>query len=172
MFSKRLSVNEPNRSALPLAAAGVICIGLLPVLGGPAAPLHWFMTVGITGLGVLIAVRQRLQRPERPLAALRADDARRAGRSVLIIGALIAVLATGIIGLWVHAGGQPSALSLVLPALGVAWVLWLGVKILRVADVAVAPATEEALPARASTWEPRSSQAPSSRGGSNRQVSA
>ncbi|HEY6077732.1 MAG TPA: hypothetical protein VIW29_02965, partial [Polyangiaceae bacterium] len=170
----RLSVNEPNRSALPMAAAAVTCIGLLPILGSPAAPLHWFMTAGITGLGILIGVRHRLQRPERPLAPLDANEARSVGRHLLIIGAAIAVIATVIIGLGVHAGGKPIALSLVLPALSVAWVFWLGFKLLRVADDAVTPATEDALPARASAWEARPSQPPaaSSRSSSNPQVSA
>jgi hypothetical protein len=153
---------------------GIACLGLVPILGGPDAPLHWFMTAGISGLGVLLWVRHRLYQREQPLAALSVAEARRAGRYLFIITGISGVLAAGISALWLVGGGKPLAVSLVLPAVGLVWLLWLGVKVSRAADQSPAVAAEEAQLTRPSPsgWEARPSQAPGARSGPNRQVNA
>ncbi len=171
MFSPRLSVKETPRSAWPLAAAGITCIGLIPALGGPDAPLHWFMTAGITGLGLLLGLRHRLYQREAALTSPTAAEARRTGRHLLLIAAICTVLASGIMAMWLVGGGKPLAVSLVLPAIGLAWVTWLGFKVLRLSEQPITPVAEEAAPRSSAGWEPRPSQAPSTRS-PNRQVSA
>lgn len=150
----------------------ISCLGLIPALGGPDEPLHWFMTAGITGLGALLWLRHRLYQHEAPLSSVSAVEARRVGRHLLIIAAICTMLAVGIMAMWLLGGGKPLAVSLVLPAIGLAWVTWLGMKALRLAEQPTAHATEEAaVPRSSSNWEPRQSQAPSTRS-PNRQVSA
>jgi len=116
---------------VPLAAVGIVCLGLVPVLGGPDRPLHWAMTAGMVGFGSLLWARRRLTGKEAPLSYVSPEAARAAGRAVLLIAAVIAALVAGIVSLRVHSGLGMSGLSLLLPALGLAWLAFLGVQILR-----------------------------------------
>lgn len=116
---------------MPLAAVGIICLGLVPVLGGPDRPLHWAMTAGMVGFGTLLAARRRLRGPEAPLSNVTAGAAKAAGRALLLIVGVIGVLVLGIVGLRARSGQGMSALSLLLPSLGLAWLAVLGVRVLR-----------------------------------------
>lgn len=127
-------MSEPFRSAVPLAATGIVCLGLVPILGGPDRPLHWAMTVGILGFGSLLWARRRLRGPEGPLLRVPPLSAKQAGRTVLLVGAVIAALVGLIVGLRVHSGGSLGALSLLLPGAGLVWVAVLAVQVLRHRD--------------------------------------
>jgi hypothetical protein len=140
LCSGRLSVSEPSRSAAPLAAAGIICLGLVPILGGPDRPLHWAMTTGMVGFGVLLAARRRLHGFEGPLQRVPVGMPQRAGRAVLGVAGVIAALVIGIVAFRVRSGAPISALSVVLPGAGLAWVALLGFQALRHRE----PATEAA----------------------------
>jgi hypothetical protein len=130
LCSERLSASQPFRSAVPLAAAGIICLGLVPILGGPDQALHWAVTAGMAGFGVLLAARRRLRGAEGPLPPISREAARAAGRVLLGIVGVIAVLVGVIVGFRVHSGEPISALSLALPGLGLAWLLTLGAQML------------------------------------------
>jgi hypothetical protein len=126
----RLSASQPFRSAVPLASAGIICLGLVPTLGGPEQPLHWAVTAGMAGFGGLLWARRRLRGPEQALPPISKQAAQAAGRVLLAIVAVIAVLVGVIVGFRVHNGQPISALSLALPGLGLAWLVTLGVQML------------------------------------------
>jgi hypothetical protein len=121
LCSERLSASEPFRSAAPLAAAGIVCLGLIPILGGPDRPIHWLMTVGIAGFGGLLWARHRLRGSKLPL--LRAPDrtVHRAGRVLLAVCGVIATLVDVIVGFRLHSGESLAALSLLLPLAGLVW---------------------------------------------------
>lgn len=121
----------PARSAIPLAAAGIVCLGLVPVLGGPDRPLHWAMTAGMTGFGLLLLVRRRLQRREAPLAAVAAPVVRSAARAFFITVGVIALLVTLLLALRLDPRSPTTALSLALPALGLVWLGLIGLRVLR-----------------------------------------
>src|SRR5438552_3886137 len=90
---------DPVTVARPLvAAAGIICLGLVPTLGGPEQPLHWAVTAGMAGFGVLLWARRRLRGAEAPLPQISKQAARTAGRIVLAVVGVIAVLVGVIIG--------------------------------------------------------------------------
>jgi hypothetical protein len=130
LCSERLSASQPFRSAVPLAAAGIICLGLVPTLGGPEQPLHWAVTAGMAGFGVLLWARRRLRGAEGPLPPISKPAARAAGRILLGVVGVIAVLVGVIVGFRVRSGEPMSALSLTLPALGLAWLVTLSVQML------------------------------------------
>ena len=130
LCSGRLSASQPFRSAVPLAAAGIICLGLVPTLGGPEQPLHWAVTAGMAGFGVLLWARRRLRGAEGPLSPIPKQQAHAAGRILLGVIGVIAVLVGVIIGFRVHSGEPMSALSLTLPGLGLAWLVTLSVQML------------------------------------------
>jgi hypothetical protein len=139
-----LSASDPFRSAAPLAAVGIACLGLLPTLGGPDRPLHWAMTAGMVGFGALLWARRRLTRREGALAGVPAHAARHAGRTVLLISAVSGSLVLIIILAQVRRGGSVGVLSLALPALGLTWLVSLGLKALRHRDpIADAPAPND-----------------------------
>jgi hypothetical protein len=171
--SKRLSARSLPRSAAPLASAGIICLGLVPTLGGPDLPLHWAMTLGITGFGVLLAVRHRLRRAERPLALVPRPAAEHAGRSVLIIAAICTALVLGIIGRQLLLKGPVGPLSVAMPLAALGWLYWVGLRALRwsaeTADEAQPSADDR--PSRRPSWERMTPPGPSASGGS-RHVSA
>lgn len=121
----------PARSAIPLAATGIICLGLLPVLGGPDRPLHWAMTAGMVGFGMLLLVRRRLQRREGPLAQVEAPVVRSAARAFFITVGVIALLITGLLVVRLNPHSPTTVLSLALPALGLGWLSLIGLRVLR-----------------------------------------
>jgi hypothetical protein len=103
-------------------------LGLVPTLGGPDQPLHWAMTAGMTGFGLLLAVRHRLRRDQPPLAALTEAEARHAGGAVLWVSGIIGVMVVGIVLRQLIRGGPTSAFSVGLPLVGLWWVASLGFK--------------------------------------------
>lgn len=116
---------------MPLAAAGIICLGLVPTLGGPDQPLHWAVTAGMVGFGVLLWARRRLRGPEGELERVPQPAARQAARALSIIWAIVAVLVGVIIGARLSSGGSISALSLALPLAGLAWLAVLAFQVWR-----------------------------------------
>lgn len=124
---------------MPLAAAGIACLGLVPTLGGPDRPLHWAMTAGMVGFGVLFAARHRLSKREGALRPVAAEAARRAGTTVLVICAISALLVLGIVVLQWRRGGPIGLLSLAMPLLGLAWLASLGYQSLRHRDATTEP---------------------------------
>jgi hypothetical protein len=148
LCSGRLSVSQPFRSAVPLAAAGIICLGLVPTLGGPDRPLHWAMTAGMVGFGGLLAARRRLHGFEGPLQRVPVGMAKQAGRALLGVSGIIAALVLVIVGFRVHSGGAMSALSLALPGAGLAWLAQLGVQTLRYRERATESSTAGERPSR------------------------
>jgi hypothetical protein len=167
-----LSASPSPRSSIPLAAAGIASLGLLPVLGGPDQPLHWAMTAGMVGFGVLLFVRYQLGRPEGALLPITPAHAQIAGRAVLIVSGAIAFLVAVIVAAQAYAHGPIGVLSLAMPGAGLAWLTSLGLKALR----HVTPTTEEATPHdRPSRRPPRPSKLPpatTNGASSNRQLSA
>lgn len=116
---------------MPLASVGIICLGLVPTLGGPDLPLHWAMTAGITGFGALLLVRYRLQRREAALASVSQAAARRAGHALLWVSGVIALLVLVFTIKQLANGGPIAVLSLAMPVLGLGWLASLGLKALR-----------------------------------------
>jgi hypothetical protein len=112
---------------VPLAAAGIACLGLVPTLGGPDRPLHWAMTAGMVGFGALLFVRHRLVKREGALRPVSAAEARHAGATVLILTGISALLVLGIVGLQWRRGGDIGLLSLAMPVVGLLWLGSLGV---------------------------------------------
>ena len=151
----RLSLRSTSRSPAPLASVGIICLGLLPTLGGPDQPLHWAMTAGMTGFGLLFAFRHRLRRDQPPLAALSQTEARRAGGAVLWVSGVIAAIVLVIVAHQLLSGGPTSAFSVGLPIVGLWWLGSLGLKARRFRAPAVDdPATLVDRPSRRPpTWE-------------------
>jgi hypothetical protein len=134
LSSVRLSATDPPRSALPLAAVGIACLGIVPVFGGPDRALHWAMTAAMVGVGVLLWSRHRLSLREGPLRPVAPEDARRAGKAVLLVCGVVALLVLGIIALQWRRGGQLGGLSLAMPLVALVWVATLGVRSLRHGD--------------------------------------
>ncbi|HVY27107.1 MAG TPA: hypothetical protein VHB79_11175 [Polyangiaceae bacterium] len=124
-------MTEPARSAVPVAAAGIICLGLVPTLGGPDLPLHWAMTAGMTGFGLLLLVRRRLQRREAPLALVEPSAVRQAARAFFITVGVIGALIAGLLAVRMNPHSPTTALSLALPALGLGWLGLIGLRVLR-----------------------------------------
>lgn len=162
------------RSAVPLAAVGIICLGLVPTLGGPDLPLHWAMTVGITGFGVLLAFRHGLQRREGPLAPVAPAAARFAGRSTLVVAVICTLLMIGIVARQLLLGGPIAPLSIAMPVLGLAWLYSVGLRALRWSERSVEPPAADDRPSRRPpAWEQRlTPPGPSASGGSGRHASA
>lgn len=164
LSSPRLSVSDPPpRSALPLAAVGIACLGLVPTFGGPDRPLHWAMTAGMVGVGVLLCARHLLSRREGALRPVANADARLAGKIVLVISGISALLVLGIVGLQWQRGGPIGALSLLMPLAGLLWLATLGVQSLKHRDTAVPEAARDRPSRRPGKLEalPSASQRPS-----------
>lgn len=96
------------------------------------------MTVGMVGFGSLLWARHRLRGADGSLLKVPELSAKRAGRTLLLIGGVVAALVAlaVTIGLRVHSGGTLSPLSLALPVAGLAWVAVLGLQVLRHRDPA------------------------------------
>jgi len=168
-------VRSSSRSAVPLASVGIICLGLVPTLGGPDLPLHWAMTLGFTGFGVLLAVRHGLQRAEGPLAPVPRAAARHAGRATLLIGAICTVLVLAIIGRQLLLRGPIGPLSIAMPLAALGWLYWVGLRALREPGVenAQQPGPDDRPSRRPPSWEQRiTPPGPSAPGGPGRHASA
>lgn len=113
---------------MPLAAAGIACLGVVPTLGGPESPLHWAMTAGMVGFGGLLWVRHRLSKRAASLQPVSAAQALLAGRAVLIVTAVITALVVVIVLAQWRRGGELGAQSLAMPVAGLAWLAALGLK--------------------------------------------
>jgi len=136
LSSPRLSGSEPFRSAVPLAAAGIACLGITPTLGGPDRPLHWAMTAGMVGFGALLWLRPRPNRAEGPPLDVPGPSAAHASRALLVITALSAAICCGIVASRAFAGKPIAALSLLMPAIGLGWLTWLGIKMQKLSRAA------------------------------------
>ncbi len=123
------------------------------------------MTLGMVGFGALLFVRHRLRGCEPALADIEAAPARRAGRVVLCITAMSALLVLGIIAAQLVAGGAVAPLSLLMPAAALLWLLSVGLRSLRHAALPPAAASNESdRPSRRPPdWTPRSPGMPSAR---------
>lgn len=144
LSSPRLSGSLPFRSAVPLAAAGIACLGLTPTFGGPDRPLHWAMTVGMVGFGALLWGRHRLTSREGDLEPVPAESAVLAWRALSAITVFCSAICCVIIGSRVYAAKPLAALSVVMPAVGLTWLGLLGWKIRQLRLVAVeSPATTD-----------------------------
>jgi hypothetical protein len=108
-----------------------MCLGLVPLFGGPAEPLHWVMTAGMVGMGALLLARHRLRPAEAPLPAVSQEHARAAGRTVLWIAGTTGALVAGIVVLRIVAGHPVAPLSWLVPVLGLLWLVSLAVQMLR-----------------------------------------
>lgn len=86
------------------------------------------MTAAMVGMGALLWTRHRLARREGELQPVARADARRAGFAVLIVTGVSAVLVLGIVVQQWLRGGQLGALSLAMPAVGLLWLLTLGLQ--------------------------------------------
>lgn len=173
LCSGRLSASQPSRSAAPLAAAGIICLGLVPVLGGPEQPLHWAVTAGMAGFGGLLWARRRLRGAEAPLAPISKQAARTAGRILLAVVGVIALLVAVIVGFRVHSGQGMSALSLAVPGLGLAWLVTLSVQMLAHREPpAEAGPSDERPSRRPPNWEARHNRKSQNPAAPDRQVNA
>ena len=173
LCSERLSLPPPLRSAVPLASAGIICLGLVPVLGGPERPLHWAVTAGMAGFGVLLWARRRLRGTEGPLAPISKPSARAAGRVLLAIAGVIAVLVGVIVGFRVHSGEAMSTVSLTLPGLGLAWLVTLSVQMLAHREPPAGGAALDERPSRRPpNWETLSNRKSQNPAPPERQVNA
>lgn len=87
-------------------------------------------------------------------------EARSAGRTVLLICAVLTCMVLVIIASRLVLGGPLSLLSVALPVLGLAWVAWLGVKMWRSAAALDTPTQRGERPSRRL---PRFEPAPGSR---------
>ena len=132
---------------MPLAAGCIVCLGLIPLLGAPAQPLHWAATGGMIGFGVLLWARRRLRGTEAALLPVSQPAAEAASRAVFLVVALVSVLVTVIVGYRLRDGGSMSALSLSLPVLGLAWLALLAFQLKRHREPA-ATATNDDRPSR------------------------
>jgi hypothetical protein len=153
---------------VPLAAAGIVCLGLVPTLGGPDQPLHWAVTAGMVGFGVLLWVRRRLRGREGALQRVPPKAARDAALALSIICGVIAVLVGVIFGARLQSGGSIGALSLALPAAGLCWLAVLAFQVWRYREPGNdALVTGERPSRRPSSWDslstPTSSRPPPDR---------
>ena len=173
LCSGRLSASQPFRSAVPLAATGIICLGLVPLLGGPAQPLHWAVAAGMVGFGGLLWTRRRLRGSEAALERVSPEAARRAARALFIVCGVVGVLVALIIGARLRDAAPLGLLSVTLPVLGLAWLVTLGVQASRHREPPLEPATVGDRPSRRPvTWEASPSRKASPSTPPDRQVSA
>lgn len=128
----------------------------------------------MVGFGALLLIRHRLRGPEPALATVEATQARSAGRTVLIIAAILALLVLAIVAARVVMNrGSVAPLSLLMPAAGLLWLAALGVKALRHAVTAAEALTAETdRPSRRPPeWKPRAAGITPGRSASDRHAS-
>jgi len=143
-----LSGSEPFRSAVPLAAAGIACLGVIPTFGGPERPLHWAMTAGMLGFGALLWTRHRLLDRDSGFADAPIGKARLAGRSILLITAISSLIVTLIVGSYLLSGKPLAGLSVAMPLAGLSWLAAIGWKLRRLAETTAEGAGQAERPSR------------------------
>jgi hypothetical protein len=142
------------------------------MLGDPQRPLHWAMTGGLFGFGVLLWTRHRLGQGESQLQRVDEPAARSAGRTTLVVCAIIAALVGVIVGAQLRSGGSIGLMSLGMPLVSLAWLASLGLKAWRHREPAPEPAAVSDRPSRRPpSWDAASSPKPG-QSSSNPQVSA
>jgi hypothetical protein len=150
-----------------------MCLGLVPMLGDPARPLHWAVTAGMVAFGGLLGARHRLGRTTSQLGRVDETSARSAGRVTLVVCALIAAAVAVIFGARLRSGGSIGLLSLGMPFIALVWVSSLGLKAWRHREPAPEPAGLSDRPSRRPpSWDAVPSAKPGQSGSPNRQVSA
>jgi hypothetical protein len=169
-----LSAPPLSRSATPVASVGIMCLGLVPTLGGPDEPLHWATTAGMVGFGALLLFRHRLRGAEPALARVDGPVARHAGRALLLITAIIAALVGVIVAFQLARRGTIAPLSIVMPSVGLLWLAALGLKSLRYRPTeAEPPPSETERPSRRPPeWKQRSANVTPGRPSPDRHASA
>ena len=106
------------------------------------------MTEGRVGFGGLLLVRHRVRGAEPALAEVDAAQAQRAGRTVLIITAILFLLVSIIVGARLVEGRPIAPLSWLMPTLGLVWRATLGLKAWRHPVAHPEPAAETERPSR------------------------
>ncbi len=173
LCSERLSAYQPHRSAVPLAAAGIVCLGLVPMLGGPARPLHWAATAGMVGFGVLLWARRRLRGPEGAAQRVAPEAPHRAGRSLFIVCGVVGALVALIIGARFRSGEPLGLLSITLPLLGLTWLATLAFQVWHHRDRPAESAPTGNRPSRRPvSWDASTSRKPSPSSPPDRHVNA
>jgi hypothetical protein len=168
-----LAAFEPHRSAAPLAAVGIACLGLVPVLGGPDHLLHWAVTGLVLVFSAWLWTRRRRDQPPAGLGRVEAPAARLAGRVTLGVCAVVAAIVAVIFGARLHSGGNVALLSWSLPAASLAWVTSLGLKAWQHREPEVAPAAPSDRPSRRPpNWDAAASAKSPQSSPPNRHVSA
>lgn len=158
---------------MPLAATGIICLGLVPTFGGPEQPLHWAVTAGMVGFGVLLWVRRQLRGPEAALQRVPPEAARHAGRALFIVCGVVGTLVALIVGARLHAGQPLGLLSVALPSLGLVWLVTLAVQVWRHREPAAEAAAAGDRPSRRPlSWDSSAGRKPSPSSPPDRHVNA
>ncbi len=106
------------------------------------------MTAGMVGFGALLWSRHRLTNREGALDDVPAPSAVFASRSLLAITAVCAMICAVIVASRFYAGKPIAALSVLMPALGLAWLAWLALKMRRFRASAVDSTTAADRPSR------------------------
>ncbi len=158
---------------MPLAATGIICLGLVPVIGGPEQPLHWAMTAGVVGFGALLLVRRLLRGPEAALRRVPPEEARHAGRTLFVVCGFVGGLVALIVGARLRGGEPPAAWSVMLPVLGLAWLGTLALQVWHHREHSVVSESVGDRPSRRpANWDASASRKPSPSSPPDRHVSA
>jgi len=133
---------------VPLAAAGIACLGFIPTFGGPDRPLHWAMTAGMVGFGALLWTRHRLLQRRDPSLTFLVRQPQQAARRVLTISALCTVLVCVIVGAHWHAGKPIGLLSVAMPLVGMSWLTAIGLRIGKLREAPLEGAASSDRPSR------------------------
>jgi hypothetical protein len=123
--------------------------------------------------GALLFARQRFGRPQAPLGRVDEPAARAAGRTVLIVSAVLGAIVVVIAGARWQSGGSIGALSLAMPAAALGWLASLGLKTARHREPALEPTAASDRPSRRPPHlQPKPGTQANQAGSSNRQLSA
>lgn len=102
----------------------------------------------MVGFGALLWGRHRLVRREGPLEEVSAESVNLASRALFAITAFSTAICAGIIGSHLYAGKPIAALSVLMPAVGLAWLAGLGWKMRQLPRAAVEPHSASDRPSR------------------------
>jgi threonine/homoserine/homoserine lactone efflux protein len=131
------------------------------------------MTAGMVGFGALLLVRHRLRGKEPELARVEGARAKQAGRAIVTIAAILTLMVLGIVVAHLSSGRAIALLSLLMPAVGLAWLGWIGWRSFRhqgaASDAQLPDADRPSR--RPPDWQRPSARA-TSRAGSDRHASA
>ncbi len=111
------------------------------------------MTLAMVSFGALLLLRHALAPSEPRLDPVPKGAATVAGRAVLGVCAVSAVLMAGIVLRQLLASGPISLLSLLMPLAALSWVAWVGQKALRWPSDALATADDDRPSRRPPRWE-------------------